>query len=107
MLGKAISKIIAAGMAAIISIAILAGCSFDKSGSQGTFVRPETDPFSARAAEETAVDIVSYDMDLTLDTDHDRLIQTVKMKVKNNTDASDVSSASITARRDRSEPLKS
>ena len=86
MLGKTISKIITAGMAVLLSIAILAGCSFGKSGSHGTFVRPETDPFSARAAEETTVDVVSYDMDLTLDTDHDRLMQTVKMKVKNNTD---------------------
>ena len=84
--GKTISKIIAAGMVVLFSIAIMAGCSFDKSGSQGNFVRPETDSFSSRAAEETAVDIVSYDMDLTLDTDHDRLMQTVKMKVRNNTD---------------------
>lgn len=80
------SRIITAGTAVLLSIAIMAGCSSDQSGSKGTFVRLEPDPFSARAAEETAVDIISYDMDLTLDTDHDRLMQTVKMRVRNNTD---------------------
>ena len=80
------SRIITAGTAVLLSIAIMAGCSSDQSGSKGTFVRLEPDPFSARAAEETAVDIISYDMDLTLDTNHDRLMQTVKMRVRNNTD---------------------